>query len=422
MELSRELAPALQVLVLGVGDGRQHAGVADEGTILHADADSFYASVEQRDDPSLRGRPVIVGGGVVLAASYEAKAFGVRTPMGETQARRLCPEAIVVRPRMEVYSKASEAMFQVFRDTTPLVEGLSIDEAFLDVGGLRRISGTPSEIAARLRMEIRERVGIPVTVGVARTKFLAKVASGVAKPDGLLVVPIADELEFLHALPVERLWGVGMVTARKLRDRSITTVAHVAELGEPALVRILGRAAGRHLHALAHNRDPRRIEVGRRRRSIGTQRALARRARSPDMLDTDLIALVDRLARRLRKAHRVCRTVTLRLRFDDFSRATRSHTLPEATADTLALLTAGRVLLGDAMPMIERRGITLIGIAFSGLFGDDAVQMALPFDGVSSTAIDTTIDDIRERFGSKSLTRGVLLGRREGLQVPLLPD
>jgi DNA polymerase-4 len=323
---------------------------------------------------------------------------------------------------MEAYSEASEAMFEVFRDTTPLVEGLSIDEAFLDVGGLRRIAGTPSEIAARLRQEMREGVGIPVTVGVARTKFLAKVASGVAKPDGLLVVPIGDELTFLHALPVERLWGVGPVTARKLRAHSITTVADVAELGEPTLVGILGRGAGRHLHALAHNRDPRRIEIGRRRRSIGTQRALGRHARSPDTLDTDLIALVDRLARRLRKAHRVCRTVTLRLRFDDFSRATRSHTLPEATSDTLALLTSGRVLVGDAMPMIERRGITLIGIAFSNLLGDDAVQMALPFDSASWTAIDTTLDGVRERFGSRSVTRGVLLGRREGLQVPLLPD
>jgi len=396
--------------------------VADEGTILHADADSFYASVEQRDDPSLRGRPVIVGGGVVLAASYEAKAFGVRTPMGERQARRLCPQAIVVRPRMEAYSDASAAMFEVFRDTTPLVEGLSIDEAFLDVGGLWRTAGTPSQIGARLRDEVRQRVGIPVTVGVARTKFLAKVASGVGKPDGLLVVPIADELTFLHALPVERLWGVGPVTSRKLRARSLTTVADVARLEEPALVDILGRAAGRHLHALAHNRDPRRIEVGRRRHSIGTQRALGRGARSPDMLDTDLIALVDRLARRLRKAHRVCRTVTLRLRFDDFSRATRSHTLPEVTADTLALLIAGRVLLGDALPLIERRGITLIGITFSNLFGDDAVQMALPFDGASSMVIDSTLDGVRERFGSKAVTRGVLLGRGDGLQVPLLPD
>ncbi len=396
--------------------------MADEATILHADADSFYASVEQRDDPSLRGRPVIVGGGVVLAASYEAKAFGVRTPMGERQARRLCPQAIVVRPRMEAYSEASKAMFEVFRDTTPLVEGLSIDEAFLDVGGLRRIAGTPSEIAARLREEIRGRVGIPITVGIARTKFLAKVASGVAKPDGLLVVPVGDELTFLHALPVERLWGVGPVTARKLHQHSIATVADVADLGEPALVGIIGRAAGRHLHALAHNRDPRRIEVGRRRRSIGTQRALGRRARAPDTLDIDLIELVDRLARRLRKAHRVSRTVTLRLRFDDYSRATRSHTLPEATADTLALLTAGRVLLSSALPTIERRGITLIGITFSNLFSDDAVQMALLFDGASSTAIDTTLDGVRERFGSKAVTRGVLLGRRDGLQVPLLPD
>ena len=269
--------------------------MTDEPTILHADADSFYASVEQRDDPSLRGRPVIVGGGVVLAASYEAKAYGVRTPMGETQARRLCPQAIVVRPRMEAYSAASKAMFEVFNDTTPFVEGLSIDEAFLDVGGLRRISGSPTEIAVHLRQQVRERVGIAVTVGVARTKFLAKVASGVAKPDGLLVVPVDGELAFLYPLPVERLWGVGPVTARKLHERSITTVAEVALLGEPGLVRILGRAAGRHLHALAHNRDPRRVEVGRRRHSMGTQRALGRRPSSPQKLDTDLIALVDRL-------------------------------------------------------------------------------------------------------------------------------
>ena len=396
--------------------------MADEGTILHADADSFYASVEQRDDPGLRGRPVIVGGGVVLAASYEAKAFGVRTPMGERQARRLCPQAILVKPRMEAYSAASKAMFEVFNDTTPFVEGLSIDEAFLDVGGLRRISGTPSEIAVHLRRDVLERVGIPVTVGVARTKFLAKVASGVAKPDGLLVVPIDGEIEFLHSLPVERLWGVGPVTARKLHERSIASVAEVARLGEPALVRILGKAAGRHLYALAHNRDPRRVVVGRRRRSMGTQRALGRRPRSPEALDTDLIALVDRLARRLRAANRVCRTVTLRLRFGDFSRATRSHTLPEATAETVPLLAAARVLLVDALPVIRRQGITLIGITFSNLFGDGAVQMALPFDGVPTSAIDVTLDSLRDRFGSSAVTRGVLLGRREGLRVPLLPD
>ena len=397
--------------------------MTDGATILHADADSFYASVEQRDDPSLRGRPVIVGGGVVLAASYEAKAFGVYTPMGETQARRLCPQAIVVRPRMEAYSEASTAMFEVFRDTTPLVEGLSIDEAFLDVGGLRRIAGTPEEIAVRLRANVRERVGIPVTVGVARTKFLAKVASQVAKPDGLLRVPVEDELTFLHALPVELLWGVGPVTARKLRERSITMVADVAKLDEESLIRILGRAAGRHIHALAHNRDPRPVVVGRRRRSIGTQRALGRRKRSPEMLETDLLALVDRLARRLRGANRVCRTVILRMRFDDFSRATRSHTLPEATGETATLLDVARILLTEALPMIRERGITLLGLTFTNLSRDDAVQMALPLDGVaSSSAIDETLDRLHDRFGSSAVKRGVLLGRAEGLRVPLLPD
>jgi DNA polymerase-4 len=396
--------------------------VSNEPTILHADVDSFYASVEQRDDPSLRGRPVIVGAGVVLAASYEAKAFGITTPMGGSQARRLCPHAVVVPPRMDAYGQASTALFEVFNDTTPFVEGLSIDEAFLDVGGLRRISGTPMEIAVRLRREVLDRVGLPVTVGVARTKFLAKVASGVAKPDGLLLVPTDGELEFLHPLPVERLWGVGPVTASKLRESSIATVGQVAQLGEAALVRMLGAAGGRHLHALAHNRDPRRVQVGRRRRSMGTQRALGRGPRSPDSLDTDLVALVDRLARRLRAAHRVCRTVVLRLRFDDFTRATRSHTLWEATARTQTILTVGRVLLAAAMPMIRDRGITLIGLTLSNLDDDSAVQLALPFDRPLTAAIDTTLDEVRDRFGSTSITRAVLLGRRQGQSVPLLPD
>jgi DNA polymerase IV len=240
-------------------------GVA--ATILHADLDSFYASVEQRDDPRLQGRPLIVGAGVVLAASYEAKAFGVRTAMGVAQARRLCPWVSVVPPRMSAYSDASKAVFEVFEETAPIVEGLSIDEAFLDVRGLERISGTPREIAAQLRRQVREHVGLPITVGVARTKFLAKVASGVAKPDGLLVVAPERELAFLRPLPVERLWGVGAVTAAKLRARGITTVAEVAELGEATLVSMLGRASGRHLHALSHNYDPRPVQPRRRRRS-----------------------------------------------------------------------------------------------------------------------------------------------------------
>ncbi len=228
----------------------------------------------------------------MLAASYEAKAYGVRTAMGGRQALRLCPQAVVVPPRMRAYVEASKAVFRLFDEATPLVEGLSIDEAFLDVRGLEHISGTPAEIAARLRGEVRDVVGLPITVGVARTKFLAKVASGVAKPDGLLVVPPGGELAFLHPLPVERLWGVGPRTAVKLHARGIHTVGRVARLEEAALVAMLGRAAGRHLHAIAHNRDPRPVQPGRRRRSIGSQRALGRRSRSLEEIDATLVGLV----------------------------------------------------------------------------------------------------------------------------------
>ena len=392
-----------------------------EGTILHADLDSFYASVEQRDDPRLAGRPVIVGAGVVLAASYEAKAFGVRTAMGGTRARRLCPQAVVVPPRMSAYADASKAVYRVFEDTSPLVEGLSIDEAFLDVRGLERISGTPVEIAARLRRAVRERVGLPITVGVARTKFLAKVASGVAKPDGLLVVPPAGELAFLHPLPVERLWGVGPVTAEKLRRTGVTTVGQVARLGEDALVAMLGRAVGRHLHALANNRDPRPVGTGRRRGSIGSQRALGRGPWPFDAVDAVLCGLVDRVARRMRVAGRAGRTVVLRLRWDDFSRATRSHTLPRATAHTQTILSTARTLLAAARPTIERRGVTLVGVAVANLEDGGAIQLALALDRHTS-ALDDALDEIWERFGSRAVTRGALVGRDAGVSVPLLPD
>jgi DNA polymerase-4 len=395
----------------------------DEATILHADLDAFYASVEQRDDPRLRGRPVIVGAGVVLAASYEAKAFGVRTAMGAAQARRLCPRAIVVDPRMSAYSEASKAVFAVFEQTSPLVEGLSIDEAFIDVGGLRRIAGSPTEIAARLRRRVLDEVGLPITVGVARTKFLAKVASAVAKPDGLLVVPPDRELAFLHPLPVQRLWGVGPVTAGKLRERGITTVGDVAQLGESVLVAMLGRASGRHLFALAHNHDPRPIVVGRRRRSIGSQRALGRRwSCTPDEIDAVVVGLVERVTRRMRAADRVGRTVMLRLRFDDFARATRSYTLGDATAETHAILEAVRRLVDRAMPLIERRGLTLLGIAVGNLDDDGAVQLSLPFDRHAGGALDATLDDLRSRFGSEVVTRAVLLGRDPGITMPMLPD
>ena len=393
-----------------------------EATILHADADSFFASVEQRDDPTLRGRPVIVGVGVVLAASYEAKAHGVHSAMGGAQARRLCPRAVVVRPRMDAYVEASKAMFEVFEDTTPLVEGLSIDEAFLDVRGLERLSGRPAEIAVRLRAAVRDRVGLPVTVGVARTKFLAKVASGVAKPDGLLFVPPDRELAFLHPLPVERLWGVGAITSARLRNRGLTTVAHIASLPESALVSMLGGAAGRHLHALAHNRDPRRVTTRRRRGSIGSQRALGRAPRSPEAVDAVLVGIVDRVTRRMRKAGRVGRTVVLRLRFADFSRATRSHTLPQATAHTETILATARGLLAVAMPMIERNGLTLVGLSVANLADDRAVQLVLPFVRNADGSLDAALDELHERFGANAVTRGVLLGRDQGFEMPLLPD
>ena len=397
--------------------------VSTEANILHADLDSFFASVEQRDDPRLQGRPVIVGGGVVLAASYEAKAFGVEGAMGGGKARRLCPQAVVVPPRFSAYVEASKAVFAVFEQTTPLVEGISIDEAFLDVRGLRRISGTPTEIAVRLRRRVLAEVGLPITVGVARTKHLAKVASAVAKPDGLLVVQPGEELAFLHPLPVERLWGVGPATAKRLHARGLRTVGQVAGVAEPALISMLGRAAGRQLHALAHNRDPRRVRVGRRRRSIGGQRALGRGRRSPEALDAVLVGLVDRLARRLREAQRVCRTVVLRLRFDDFTRATRSHTLAEATQRTRVILATTRGLFAASMPAIERQGLTLVGISLTNLEDAGAgLQLALPFEQARTSALDLALDDVRRRFGSTAITRAVLLGRDPGLSMPVLPD
>lgn len=390
-------------------------------SILHADLDAFYASVEQRDRPELRGRPVIVGGGVVLAASYEARACGVKTAMGGHQARRLCPAAVVVEPRFAAYTAASKAVFAVFDDTTPLVEGLSIDEAFLDVGGLGRIAGPPPEIATRLRAEVRDRVGLNITVGVARTKFLAKVASGVAKPDGLLVVDPDREREFLHPLPVGRLWGVGPVTAAKLAERGIHTVRDVAGVGEPGLVAIVGGATGRHLHALAHGRDPRPVERGRRRRSIGSQSAFGRRPQTPAELDTRVVGLVDRVARRLRAADRVGRTVTLRLRFGDYTRATRSRSLPQATDRTEDLLATARALLAKAQPLIDERGITLVGVAIGNLADSPPVQLPLPFGRADTSALDTAVDRVRDTYGKTAVTRTVLLGARD-LEVPRLPD
>ena len=395
-----------------------------EATILHADLDSFYASVEQRDDVRLRGKAVAVGGGgVILAASYEAKALGVRAAMNGRQARQLCPRLIVVSPRMSAYTAASRAVFEIFDRTSPVVEGMSIDEAFIDVSGLRRLSGTPAEIATTLRRDVAYHVGLPITVGVARTKFLAKVASAVAKPDGMLVVDPDGELDFLHPLAVERLWGVGRVTAAKLHDRGIHTVGEVARLPESVLISMLGRASGRHLHALSHNRDPRPVQTGRRRRSIGSQRALgSRTVRTPEEIDAIVIGLVDRITRRMRDAGRAGRTVVLRMRFADFTRATRSHSMARATAHTHTILDVARNLLATAMPMIEEKGLTLVGVSVGNLGADQAVQLALPFDHQSDVMLDATLDAVRVRFGSNVLKRAVLMRQDLDLQMPMLPD
>jgi DNA polymerase-4 len=393
-----------------------------EATVLHADLDAFYASVEQRDAPALRGRPVIVGGGVVLAASYEAKARGVRTAMGGRQARDLCPDAVVVPPRMDAYSAASRDVFAIFRDTTPFVEGLSIDEAFLEVGGLRRIAGTPEQIAVRLRERVRAEVGLAISVGVARTKFLAKVASAVSKPNGLLVVEPEREEAFLLPLPVERLWGVGAVTAGKLHRLGINTVGQLAELEASTAEKLLGKATGAHVHALARLRDPRPVDTTRRRRSIGSQRALGSRPRSPDELDLILTQIVDRLCRRLRDGDRVCRTVVLRLRYGDFTKATRSRTVGSPSDRTAVLLAVARGLLVNAQPEIAARGITLIGISLTQLGRAESMPAELDIDWDEGARLDTVLDVVRNRFGAASVGRAAQLGRDPGWSTPVLPE
>jgi DNA polymerase-4 len=374
-------------------------------SILHADLDAFFASVEQRDDPGLRGRPVAVGGGVVLAASYEAKACGVRAAMGAVAARRLCPQLLVVPPRFAAYTAASRAVFAIFAETTPLVEGVSIDEAFLDVAGLRRLSGPPDRIAARLRSRVREEVGLPITVGIARTRLLAKVAGRVAKPDGLLLVPPDREQAFLDPLPVGTLWGIGEATAARLGARGITTVGEAAALPGAVLAAIVGAPAARRLQALATGRDSGGLRGASARRSIGSQTALGRRPREAAEVDEILLAVVDRVMHRVREARRIGRTVVLRLRFDDYAAVTRSHRMPVATAHTATVLAFARALLATARPLIAQRGLTLLGLALTELDRDSAVQLVLPWVGGAEpdTAIEAAWDAVRARFGTAAL-------------------
>ena len=391
-------------------------------TILHADLDSFYASVEQRDDPSLRGKPIVVGGGVVLAASYEAKAFGVRTAMSGAAARRVCPKLIEVPPRFDAYTDASKAVFDIFGDISPIVEPMSIDEAFIDVAGLWRIAGTPTEIATDLRRRVAVEVGLPISVGVARTKFLAKVASAVSKPDGLLVVEPDGELDFLHPLSVQRLWGVGAVTATKLHERGVHTVADVAAMSPEALVAIVGRSMGHQLHALAHNRDTRRVTTGRRRGSIGSQQALGLQRRSRDEIDVVLWRLVDRVTSRMRRADRVGRTITMRLRFDDLTRVTRSRSLVDASSSTAVIHATAAGILEAAWPLIEARGISLLGVSVGNLADRDAVQLVLPFERCEAEQLDTVLDAVHERFGRTALQRATTMRGDPGTQLPMLAD
>ncbi|WP_456820589.1 DNA polymerase IV [Cellulomonas sp. URHB0016] len=390
--------------------------------ILHADLDAFYAAVEQRDDPRLRGRPVAVGGGVVLAASYEAKRQGVKTAMSGREARMLCPGLIEVRPRFDAYVEASRAVFDLFHRTTPQVQGVSIDEAFLDVAGLHHIDVPPVDIAARLRAQVLDEVGLPITVGVARTPFLAKVASRVAKPDGLLLVPPDGEEAFLHPLPLEQLWGVGDVTARKLHGYGLVTAGDVASLPESVLMGALGRAAGRHLFAVVHGRTPEQVVTGRARGSIGAQRAVGRGPHSPEFVRAALLGLVDRVCRRMRKANRTTGTVVLRLRFDDYTRATRSRSFLHNTTSGADVAAAAVGLLDAAAPLVRDRGITLVGIALTRLGSDSIVQPTLPLDGPDLGGLDAAVDAVSSRFGKGALVRGSLLRAGEGLAVPLLPD
>lgn len=395
--------------------------------ILHADLDAFYASVEQRDDRRLRARAMAVGGGVVLSASYEARRRGVKTAMSETKARSLCPDLVVVPPRMEAYSEASKAVFEIFADTSPEVEPLSIDEAFIDVTGLWRLSGSDQRIGAALRDRVEAEVGLKLSVGGGSTKFLAKVASAFCKPDGLLIVPVGEELAFLHPLPVGRLWGVGPVAQERLAAVGLETVADVAALDEGVLQDQLGMAWGAHLYALAHNRDLRPVQPGRRRRSVGSQRSF--RAGSVDRFGAEqvVVEVADRVARRLRAGDRVGRTITLRLRFADFAAATRSRTLSDPTASTEVILETGRDLLAQAWPVVEARGLTKVGLAVSNLEDRHVTQLSLPFDTEDGRAspswdeIDGAVDEIRRRFGSAALTRATLVDRQLA-DVPLLPD
>ena len=381
-----------------------------EPTILHADLDAFYASAEQLLDPSLRGKPVLVGGGIVVAASYEARAHGVRAPMSTRDALAMCPGAVVVEGHFSRYLELSDQVMAILDDATPVVEQISVDEAFLDVSGTTHLIGEPSDIARTIRRRVREEVGLPISVGVATTKFLAKIASARAKPDGLVVVPAGAELEFLHPLPVEALWGVGKVTASRLHRLGIETIGELSEVSPGALQPVLGRAAAGALPSLALNRDPRRVQGGRRAGSVGSQQALGAGLIDRGQMSVVVLGLADRVGRRLRSKRRVGSTLTMRLRLPGPRSVTRSRTLSAPTASTAALANLGMSLVDRAVEDHPEATVTLIGLSVSKLTTDENVQLELDLgDGdvlrpgsaiaLKRSRLDDSVDEIRNRFG-----------------------
>jgi DNA polymerase IV len=393
-------------------------------TILHADLDAFYASVEQLLDPSLRGKPVVVGGGVVLAASYEAKAFGVGSGMPGRRARELCPQLIFVGGHFSDYQRLGDAVIQVLNDFTPLVERISIDEAFADVAGCTHLFGPPAEIAGAIRHRVRTELGLPISVGVARTKHLAKIASQVAKPDGLVVVDPDTELDFLHDLPVELMWGVGPVTKARLAAIGVHTIGQLARTPGLSLERLVGPAASEKLAALAWNRDPREIKTDRRARSAGAQSALGRKLAQQRVIVPTLRHLADRVASRLRAKSRPGRTVTVRVRFADLRSVTRSVTLDAPIAATVTLAEVAEELVGKVLAHHpDEKTISLLAISVSQLEKRADVQLELPLAldheerrpgskrGVSRWMADRAVDLIRDRFGWEAVGYGsVALG------------
>ena len=393
-------------------------------TILHADLDAFYASVEQLLDPSLRGKPVAVGGGVVLAASYEAKAFGVRGGMSGRRARELCPQLHFVSGHFREYQRLGDAAIEVLGDFTPLVERLSIDEAFADVAGTARLFGPPVEIAKAVRRRVRTELGLPISVGVARTKHLAKIASQVAKPDGLVVVDPETELGFLHDLPVELMWGVGPVTKVRLAEMGVLTIGQLAQIPGRRLELLLGRALGDKLAALAWNRDPRKIKTRRRAQSAGAQSALGRTPPEERVFRPTVLHLADRVGTRLRAKSRPGRTVTVRVRFADMRSATRSVTLPAPISATRILAEVAEDLVRDVLAdHPEEKVISLLAISVSKLEKDPIVQLELPIGledderrpgtkmGTARWVADRAVDRIRDRFGWQAVGHGsVALG------------